>query len=209
MNLEPFAFDALAGFDEGFADGSVSSFHDRIALRVIGRDLDMVYLVAFSQELHSSNESPPVISNDFRHRAPPAQDLLENKGRDRLSSLRDQGAPFRVTGGCAAGVDQAGISLGLREVHGVHIDTPEERERDGNRRRDKQFGGLSRLALVTCANIPVHVRIEVRPPETLKEAGPYDEKSLVPEPVVGFSNEGVTLGFRDHQLVLIVGHPVP
>ena len=70
-----------------------------------------------------------------------------------------------------------------------------------NSGRKPDFGGLADLALVTCLNVPLDVRVERRPPEAVEKGAARGIEALVAKPVVGVADERVSYGRAGVELV--------
>jgi len=94
-NHQPSGFVAFACLDDGFADRTVLSFDDAIGLGVVRRYMDVSDAILVSKPVKCCDVCGAVVSDDLFHCSPPAQNLFEDKGADRVASFCVERVPLR------------------------------------------------------------------------------------------------------------------
>src|SRR5882724_10799052 len=109
----------IAHLHEGFVFVEVFALNNAICLGVIWRTLDMMYAVFLREVSNCCYKCGAIVSNNFSHSTPSAQDILEYKVSERLLIFLLNMASLRPRGQGTMGLDK--IAKHIDSEHGINV----------------------------------------------------------------------------------------
>jgi len=165
--------------------------NNTICLGVICQDADVVDAIPVRKPIECCDVSHAIVSDYLANCSPSAEDLLENKGANRASSLCAKCTPLGP--GCerATHLNDIPKASSMRHIHGVDVDFVEKRRRRVNSGWEADLGGLADLAQVTCLDVPLDIGLEGWPPEAVEEGAACGVEALVAQLVISVMDKSV------------------
>ena len=77
--------------------------------------------------------------------------------------------PFWICSQGALSLDDVAVATGSRHNHSIDMDFVKESAHNRNSWGDVQFGGLANLAFMACADVPLDIIDQHRPPEAQQQ----------------------------------------
>ena len=109
--------------------------------------------IAVSKKVKCHNKCGAIVGHDLLYGSPSTQNVFEDKGSECVGGLNTKGTPFRPSGKGAPSLHDVTEASCRRHKHGVNVCFAKEGYRNGDSRRDPDFGGLAELALVAGGDV--------------------------------------------------------
>src|SRR5882724_1336892 len=114
----------IAHLHEGFVFVEVFALNNAFCLGVIWRTLDMMYAVFLRQVSNCCYKCGAIVSNNFSHSTPLAQDILKYKVSESLLVFLLKRVPLRPRGQGTMGLDEI-VKL-FDSEHGIDVNLVEK-----------------------------------------------------------------------------------